>query len=65
MITVNGKNLDGYDGKALSELITALGYKPEYIAVEINGEIAKRAQFPSTAIADGDKLEIVCFVGGG
>lgn len=65
MITVNGKGLDGYEGKTVSFLTDALGYKTTYIAVEINGGILKRGEYADTVLSDGDKLEIVCFVGGG
>lgn len=50
---------------ALSELLTHLDYRAELVAVELNGNIIKQADFGSTTITDADKLEIVSFVGGG
>lgn len=50
---------------ALSELLMQLGYRAELVAVELNGNIIKQANFGSTTITDADKLEIVSFVGGG
>lgn len=50
---------------ALSKLLTQLGYRAELVAVELNGNIIKQADFGSTTITDADKLEIVSFVGGG
>ena len=50
---------------ALSELLMQLGYRAELVAVELNGNIIKQADFGSTNITDADKLEIVSFVGGG
>ena len=50
---------------ALSELLTQLGYRAVFVAVELNGTIIKQADFGSTTITDADKLEIVSFVGGG
>lgn len=50
---------------ALSELLTQLGYRTAFVAVELNGTIIKQADFGSTTITDADKLEIVSFVGGG
>ena len=50
---------------ALSELLTQLGYRAEFVAVELNGNIIKQKDFSSTTITDADKLEIVSFVGGG
>lgn len=49
----------------LSELLTQLGYRVAFVAVELNGTIVKQADFGSTTITDADKLEIVSFVGGG
>ena len=48
-----------------SELLTQLGYRTAFVAVEFNGNIIKQADFGSTTITDADKLEIVSFVGGG
>lgn len=50
---------------ALSELLAQLGYRAAFVAVELNGNIVKQAEFGSTTITDADKLEIVSFVGGG
>ena len=50
---------------ALSELLALLGYRAAFVAVELNGNIVKQAEFSSTTITDADKLEIVSFVGGG
>lgn len=50
---------------ALSELLTQLGHRTAFVAVELNGNIINQADFGSTTITDADKLEIVSFVGGG
>lgn len=50
---------------ALSELLAQLGYRAAFVAVELNGNIVKQAEFSSTTITYADKLEIVSFVGGG
>jgi thiamine biosynthesis protein ThiS len=50
---------------SLSDLVTQLGMKPDRVAVELNRELVPRGQWASTSVADGDKLEIVHFVGGG
>ncbi len=49
----------------LATLIEKLGLKPDRIAVERNGDIAPKTTWEGTPITDGDKLEIVHFVGGG
>lgn len=52
-------------GASLTDAIAALGLKPDRVAVERNGEIVGREAWVSTPLGDGDKLEIVHFVGGG
>jgi sulfur carrier protein len=49
----------------LQDLIADLELKGDRVAVELNGNIVPRAEWTSTALADGDRLEIVHFVGGG
>jgi sulfur carrier protein len=49
----------------LSVLIESLNMKSDRVAVELNREIAPRDRWPQTILKDGDRLEIVHFVGGG
>lgn len=63
MITVNGEKLD-FSG-TVTELLEVLGYGEKRVAVELNENIVSKAEYENTVIDDGDKLEIVRFVGGG
>ncbi|MFY9790663.1 MAG: sulfur carrier protein ThiS [Candidatus Sulfotelmatobacter sp.] len=49
----------------LSSLIESLNMKSDRVAVELNREIAPRDSWTQTILKDGDRLEIVHFVGGG
>ncbi len=49
----------------LADLIEVLGMKSDRVAVELNRDIAPRDRWPQTPLKDGDRLEIVHFVGGG
>ncbi|MGA9545095.1 MAG: sulfur carrier protein ThiS [Candidatus Sulfotelmatobacter sp.] len=49
----------------LSSLIESLAMKPDRVAVELNRDIVPRDRWPQTHLKDGDRLEIVHFVGGG
>jgi sulfur carrier protein len=49
----------------LAALIESLNMKSDRVAVELNLEIAPRDRWPQVALKDGDRLEIVHFVGGG
>ena len=53
------------DPSTLVIVIAALELKADRIAVELNGEIVRRGAWPQTEIRNGDRLEIVHFVGGG
>lgn len=64
-IIVNGKETNIAEGSVLSDLVNSLELNPERLAVELNRRIVRRADWHSTTISDGDKVEIVHFVGGG
>lgn len=49
----------------VAELVDALGFAGKRVAVERNAEIVPRSQHASTALAQGDRVEIVVAVGGG
>jgi sulfur carrier protein len=49
----------------LAFLVESLNMKADRVAVELNREIASRERWPRTILKDGDRLEIVHFVGGG
>ncbi|MBT2135303.1 sulfur carrier protein ThiS [Croceibacterium sp. LX-88] len=63
-LTINGEPRRSA-ASTIAELVTELGLKPEKVAVEHNGVIAPRSTLGGVALADGDVLEIVHFVGGG
>ncbi len=67
-LTVNGKerDLNGLGVTAtLANVLEALALRADRIAVELNGELAPRTEWAQLAVSDGDKLEVVHFVGGG
>jgi thiamine biosynthesis protein ThiS len=67
-LTVNGedRSFDGNDAPStLAALIESMGMKPDRVAVELNRDIVPRDRWSATALNDGDRLEIVHFVGGG
>ena len=64
MVKINGTELD-IAGKTVSEYLATTDYDPKRIAVERNGDIVFKSQYDVTILKDGDRLEIVSFVGGG
>ena len=64
-LTVNGE-VRAFDAVAsVADLVAALGLDPRKVAVERNLEIVPRSTYAATALADGDRIEIVHFIGGG
>jgi thiamine biosynthesis protein ThiS len=49
----------------LSDLVEELSLSPARIAVELNGQVIRRTEWVQTLLTEGDRLEIVHFVGGG
>lgn len=64
-IILNGELKEIPANFAVTALIEVLDLTPERLAIEINRRIIRRADWPSTTLAEGDKVEIVHFVGGG
>jgi len=64
-VTINGegRQLDG--PVSLKALLSELGLDPAKIAVERNLEIVPRSQYETVTVGEGDRLEIVHFIGGG
>ncbi|WP_418888174.1 sulfur carrier protein ThiS [Mogibacterium timidum] len=65
LIRVNGREHEYIKDMTIEELIVALEYNPVRIAVEYMGRILPRSEYGRVVIADGDCIEIVCFMGGG
>jgi thiamine biosynthesis protein ThiS len=63
-LIINGDSKQ-VEARSLSELVEKLGMKPDRVAIELNRDIVPRMQWEQTALHDGDRLEIVQFVGGG
>ena len=63
-LTING-DTQVSSAETLGLLVAQLGMKPDRVAIELNREIVPREQWQQTPLHDGDRLEIVHFVGGG
>lgn len=64
-LTINGKPAEFADVHTIADLIRRRGLKTRLVAVEQNGTIVPKAEFDLREVRDGDRLEIVHFVGGG
>ena len=64
-VIVNGQPKECPDGASLAQFIEHLQLKGDRVAVELNRAIAVRNRWAETPLRQGDRLEIVHFVGGG
>lgn len=64
-VTINGELREFADGSTLASVVNELGFGEKRIAIELNGEVAKRSDWPQSEVQNHDKIEVVHFVGGG
>jgi len=64
-IVVNGEARSVAPGTTVAGLIGELGFGDRRVAVERNLEVVPRARHATTVLSEGDRLEVVTFVGGG
>jgi thiamine biosynthesis protein ThiS len=64
-LTINGEERELPSLATITDLVAALELDTGKVAVERNLEIVPRSLHAQTAIADGDRIEIVHFIGGG
>lgn len=65
MIVINGEEQEVEASLSLSQLLSRLGLSPGGVAVEVNREVVPRTRFDECFLAEGDRVEVVHFVGGG
>ncbi len=65
LVEINGESRDVAASITLAELVLHLALAPERLAVELNQRVVRRADWQQTTINEGDRIEIVHFVGGG
>ena len=64
-VELNGEPKELAEGTTLLSLVEQLSLAPERVAVELNRDVVRRTDWPSVKLSDGDRVEIVHFVGGG
>ena len=64
-IEVNGESRETAAGQTISGLLAELGLSKGRVAIEYNLQILPKAQWTETQVVNGDRVEIVQFVGGG
>lgn len=64
-LVVNGEERQVGPSTTVTQLLTLLGLGDTLVAVECNEEVVPRAKHQTTVLREGDRIEVVHFVGGG
>lgn len=64
-IVLNGERRETPGGTSVLALLETMGLASRRVAVEVNGRIARREDFARVLLREGDRVEVVQFVGGG
>lgn len=64
-VQLNGESREVTERTTLEALISELSLTPARIAIELNQQVVRRDKWGATILAEGDRIEIVHFVGGG
>lgn len=64
-VVINGQEQELSADTTVAELVARYNLRPEHVAVEVNCNLVPRRLFDSTALSDGDRVEVVTLVGGG
>ncbi len=64
-IELNGQETELVGPITVAQLLEQLALHPQRVAVEINEELVRRAEFSDRLVEEGDRIEVVTLVGGG
>ncbi|TAJ29837.1 MAG: sulfur carrier protein ThiS [Nitrospirae bacterium] len=64
-ILVNGESREFKADTTVADLLRELDVKPDRVAVEVNREILDKGAFAQRSLREGDRIEIISFIGGG
>ena len=64
-VDVNGQKQSVEEGFTLARLLANLGVRQEQVAVELNLKVIEKQDYEKTLLKEGDRVEIISFVGGG
>lgn len=64
-VRINGEERELPEALDLRALVVHLGWRPEAVAVAVNGEVVPRARLGERTVSAGDRVEVIRAVGGG
>ncbi|MDD5757796.1 MAG: sulfur carrier protein ThiS [Desulfobulbaceae bacterium] len=64
-IIVNGEEKEAKQEASVAEFVSTLGFDPETVVVELDGQILNRTEYAERHLKEGCELELIRFIGGG
>lgn len=64
-IFLNGERREAPELIKMDQLLELFSLPKQRVAIELNKQVVRRTDWPTTDVSDGDKIEVVHFVGGG
>lgn len=64
-ITCNGEQRAVDNAISLNDLVLSMELNPQALVAEVNGRIIEHPKFPDQVLQEGDRVELIRFVGGG
>ena len=62
---INGESMEFESGKNIAEILEILGVEAKIFAIMLNAKLVKKDEYAHTILKDGDKIEMLQFMGGG
>ena len=64
-LQINGQIKEIENSATLISLVAQFSKRPDVVITELNGAIIDRTAWPTATLKDGDRIELISFVGGG
>ena len=65
ILIINGENMEFESGKNIDEILAILGVESKIFAITLNAQLVKKEDYKNTIPREGDKIEMLQFMGGG
>lgn len=65
ILIINGENMEFESGKNIDEILAILGVESKIFAITLNARLVKKEDYKNTIPREGDKIEMLQFMGGG
>lgn len=64
-VKINGDKESLADGTTIEDILKARDVRPEMVAVEVNGELIQKGEYPSRILIKGDQMDFLFYMAGG